>query len=43
MIAGRLGYLSKEAEQRILAQAAEVGRMLAGLARALRQRRRVTP
>ena len=43
MIAGRLGYLSKEAEERILAQAAEVGRMLAGLARALRQRRRVTP
>ncbi len=43
MIAGRLGYVSREVEERILAQGAEVGRMLSGLARALRKRRRVTP
>ncbi len=43
MIAGRLGYVSREVEERILAQGAEVGRMLSGLARALRRRRRVTP
>jgi len=39
MIAGRLGYLSGETEERILADAAEVGRMLSGLVRALRKRR----
>ncbi|HEU5261021.1 MAG TPA: four helix bundle protein [Gemmatimonadales bacterium] len=43
MIAGRLGYLSRDAEERILAHAADVGRMLSGRARALRQRRVVTP
>ncbi len=43
MIAGRLGYVSREVEERIVAQGAEVGRMLSGLARALRKRRRVTP
>ena len=39
MIAGRMAYLSKETEDRALAQAAEVGRMLAGLVRALKRRR----
>jgi len=39
MIAGRLGYLSGETEERILADAAEVGRMLSALVRALRKRR----
>ena len=43
MIAGRLGYLSRESEERILTHAGEVGRMLSGLARALRKRRRVSP
>ena len=40
MIAGRMGYVSKESEDRALAQAADVGRMLAGLVRALTRRRR---
>jgi four helix bundle protein len=39
MIAGRLEYLSRDVEERILAHAAEVGRMLSGLVRALRKRR----
>ena len=39
-IAGRLGYVGKEHEAHVLGQAAEVGRMLAGLSRALRQRSR---
>src|SRR6266702_6602811 len=39
LIAGRMGYVSREVEERILAQGAEVGRMLSGLARALRKRR----
>ena len=42
MIAGRLGYVSREAEEGILGHAAEVGRMLSGLVRALRKRRRGT-
>ena len=42
MIAGRMAYVSKESEDRALAQAAEVGRMLAGLVRALKRRRRPT-
>jgi len=42
MIAGRMGYVSKESEDRALAQAADVGRMLAGLVRALTRRRRST-
>jgi four helix bundle protein len=40
MIAGRLGYLSTDVEDGILAHTAEVGRMLSGLTRALRKRRR---
>ncbi len=43
MIAGRLEYLSREAEERILADTAVLGRMMSALARALRKRRRVTP
>jgi len=39
MIAGRLGYLSRESQERFLSRAAEVGRLLSGLARALRKRR----
>ena len=42
LIAGRMSYVSKESEDRALAQAAEVGRMLAGLVRALKRRRRST-
>src|SRR6266542_3631656 len=41
MIAGRLEYLSREAEERILADTAVLGRMMSALARALRKRRRV--
>jgi four helix bundle protein len=38
LIAGRRGYLRKEEEGRILAQASEVGKMLSGLTRALKRR-----
>ncbi len=40
LIAGRLGYVSKPEEDRILVLAAQVGRMLSGLLRALRKRYR---
>jgi four helix bundle protein len=39
MITRRLGYVSREAEERMLTATGEVGRMLSGLARALRKRR----
>ena len=42
LIAGRMGYVAKEGEKRILAQCAEVGKMLSGLVRALKRRQRVT-
>jgi four helix bundle protein len=47
LIAGRMGYVRKEVEERILTQASEVGRMLSGLIRALKKRssrlRNLTP
>src|SRR3989454_973373 len=39
LIAGRMGYLRKEDEGRILRQTGEVGKMLSGLTRALKNRR----
>jgi len=39
LIAGRLAYLVKEDEGRILNQAGEVSKMLSGLTRALKKRR----
>ena len=35
---GRRAYVQKEAEERILTQASEVGKMLSGLTRALKKR-----
>ena len=40
LIASRLGYLGKEHEDQVLADTAEVGRMLSGLRRILEQRYR---
>ena len=40
LIAGRLGYLRREHEDQVLADTAEVGRMLSGLLRTLEQRYR---
>jgi hypothetical protein len=37
LIAGRMGYLRKEDEGRILMQAGEVGKMLSGLTPALKR------
>jgi len=39
-IAGRMGYISNEEEERVIAQTSEVGRMLSGLLRALTKRYR---
>jgi len=39
-IAGRMGYISNEEEERVITQASEVGRMLSGLLRALTKRYR---
>ena len=36
LIAGRMGYLRKEDEERALIQAGEVSKMLSGLTRALK-------
>ena len=43
LIAGRMGYVSKDDEGSVLARAATVGRLLAGLARALKGRHRDQP
>jgi len=40
LIAGRLGYVSKPEEDRLLVLAAQVGRMLSGLLRVLKKRYR---
>ena len=40
LIGGRMNYVAPEDEKHLLGQAAEVGRMLAGLIRALKRRRR---
>ncbi len=39
ILAGRLGYLSRMEQEPLLAQAAEIGRMLSGLTKSLRSRR----
>ncbi len=39
LIAGRMGYLTPETQQRTLDLSGEVGRMLSGLIRALKARR----
>ena len=41
LISGRRGYLGKEDEEQLLSHASEVGKMLAGLTRALKRRSRV--
>lgn len=38
LIAGRMGYVGKEEEKRILMRAKEVGKMLSGLTHALKKR-----
>ncbi len=43
LIAGRMGYVSKDDEGNVLARAATVGRLLAGLTRALKGRHRDPP
>ena len=39
ILAGRLGFLSTTAQEPLLEQAAEIGRMLSGLTKSLRSRR----
>ncbi len=39
ILAGRLGYLSMMEQEPLLAQSAEIGRMLSGLTKSLRSRR----
>src|SRR5258705_374649 len=39
LIAGRMGYIQKDHETRVLARAARVGKLLSGLTRALKGRK----